>query len=107
MKNRARKETQNFNLLTANVGHPAVAKQIIESILIDANYNETTLDGLVMLIQAFADKSDSAKAKDFAFELQQFIFTKTVEFDSATEKYIESIKAGKNYKTEYLHLVAG
>ena len=60
-----------------------------------------------MLIEAFAGKGDSPDAKDFAFELQQYIFTETVEFDSATEKYFESIKAGKNYKTEYLHLVAG
>lgn len=107
MKNKTRKEKQNFNLLTANIGHLAIAKQIIECILLDAKYKETTLDCLAMLIEAVADKSESPKAKDFAFELQQFIFTKTVEFDSATEKYIESIKAAKNYKTDYLHLVAG
>jgi hypothetical protein len=106
MKNKAQKEKQNSNLLTANVGHPAIVKKIIECILLDCNYKETTLDCLTMLIEAVASKGDS-DSEDFAFELQQFIFTKTVEFDSATEKYIESIKAGKNYKTEYLHLIAG
>lgn len=107
MTNKARKEKQNFNLLTANIGLPEIAKQIIESILLDASYKETALDCLAILIEAVAGKSDSPDAKDFAFELQQYIFTKTVEFDSATEKYIESIKAGKHYKTDYLHLVAG
>ena len=99
-------QNQNYNILTGNVGHPAIAKQIIESIVQEARYSATVIDGLVMIFEAFADKSESIKARDFADELQQFLFTKTTAFDDATDAYIKSIKAGKNYDTEHLHLIA-
>ena len=86
---------QGFNLLTANVGNPAIAKSIIEGILIDSKFSETTVDSLTMLIEAFAEKESLIDVKDFAHELQRELFTNSMEYSDAVRCYVEKIKKGK------------
>ena len=107
MKNVAQKKSkgQDFNILTANVKHPAIAKDILATILVDAKYKETTLDSLTMLLEAFGTQETLTGVKDLADELQHFLFTQSVECDDAVRKYVEKIKTGKEYKTDTLHLL--
>ncbi len=109
MKNIAQKRIrkQHFNVLTAKVEHPAIAKQIIEGILLDSGYAETTVDCLTMLCEAFASQENLLGVRDFATDLQHFLFTHTKESDQGVRDYIQKIRGGKDYDTEYLHLIAG
>jgi hypothetical protein len=89
---------QDFNLLTANVGNPTIAKSIIEGILIDSHFSETTIDSLMMLFEAFAEKESLIDVKDFAYGLQRELFTNSLEYSDAVRSYVEKIKKGKNYR---------
>ncbi len=101
MKKNDNKNTENendYNLLTANVGNPTIAKSIIEGILIDSNFRETTVDSLTMLFEAFAEKESLIDVKDFAHDLQRELFTNSIEYSDAVRSYVEKIKKGKNYR---------
>jgi hypothetical protein len=90
---------QCFNLLTANVGNPSIAKSIIEGILIDSDYSETTVDSLIMLFEAFAEKESLLDVKDFAHDLQRELYANSLEYSDAVRSYVEKIKKGKNYRS--------
>jgi predicted transcriptional regulator len=90
---------QGFNLLTANVGNPSIAKSIIEGILIDSRFSGTTVDSLVMLFEAFAEKESLVDVRDFAHDLQCELFTNSLEYSDAVRSYVENIKKGKNYRS--------
>jgi predicted transcriptional regulator len=89
---------QSFNFLTSNVGNASIAKSIIEGILIDSDFSETTIDSLIMLFEAFAEKESLLDVKDFAHDLQCELFTKSLEYSNAVRSYVEKIKEGKNYR---------
>jgi hypothetical protein len=93
------KNEQEYNLLTANVGNSAVAADIIQGILSDCDFKETTIDSLIMLFEAFANKEDLLDVKDFAEDLQRALFANSIDFDKDVSAYIERIKQGKNYKS--------
>jgi hypothetical protein len=88
-----------YNLLTANVGNPAVAKTIIEGIVIDCQFSETTIDSLTVIFEAFANKEDLTDVKDFAADLQRALFVNSIDFDRAVKSYVETVKQGKDYKS--------
>ncbi len=88
-----------YNLLTANVGNPAVAKTIIEAIVIDSRFSETTIDSLAMIFEAFANKDSLVDVKDYAADLQRALFVHSRDFDEAVMAYVETVKNGKDYKS--------
>jgi hypothetical protein len=93
------KNEQEYNLLTANVGNSAVAADIIQGILVDCDFKESTIDSLTMLFEAFATKTSLTDAQDFAEDLQRALFANSIDFDKDVSAYIERIKQGKNYKS--------
>ncbi len=96
---REENDTAEYNLLTANVGHPAVAKTIIEAIVIDCQFSETTIDALTVIFEAFANKDSLADVKDYAADLQRALFVNSIDFDKAVKSYVETVKQGKDYKS--------
>ncbi len=88
-----------YNLLTANVGNPAVATTIVEAIVIDSQFAETTIDSLTMIFEAFANKDSLAGVKDYAADLQRALFVNSRDFDQAVIAYVETVKQGKDYKS--------
>ncbi len=87
----------NYNLLTANVGNPSIAKDILQGVLIDCEHKITTIDALAVLFEAFAEKDNPVAVRDFVDELQDFLFIQTSEAGDARIKYIESVRKGKTY----------
>ncbi len=91
------KKLSRYNLLTANVGHPSIAKDILQGILIDCNHKITTIDALAVLFEAFAEKGNPVAVRDFVDELQDFLFVQTSEAGDARTKYVELVRKGKTY----------
>ena len=87
------------NLLTANVGNSGIATAIIEGIVIDSGFSETTIDSLTMIFEAFANKDSLVSVKDFANDLQRALFVHSRDFDEAVIAYVETVKQGKDYKS--------
>ncbi len=96
---RVENDTAAYNLLTANVGHPKVATSIIEGIVMDCQFSETTIDSLAMIFEAFANKDSLASVKDYAADLQRALFVNSIDFDRAVKSYVETVKQGKDYKS--------
>ncbi len=96
---RVENEIAEYNLLTANVGNPGIAKTIIEAIMIDSRFAETTIDSLTMIFEAFANKDSLVDVKDFANGLQRALFVHSRDFDQAVVAYVETVKQGKDYKS--------
>ncbi len=96
---RVENDTAEYNLLTANVGSPGIAKTIIEAIVIDSHFAETTIDSLTMIFEAFANKDSLVGVKDFANDLQRALFVHSRDFDQAVVAYVETVKQGKDYKS--------
>jgi hypothetical protein len=101
MKKNDNKNTENendYNLLTANIGNPSIAENIIEGIVIDCRCSETTIDSLAIIFEAFANQKSLVDVQDFAHNLQRALFTYSKDFDEAIRTYIETVKQGKDYK---------
>ncbi len=96
---RVENEIAGYNLLTANVGNSGVATAIIEAIVIDCRFSETTIDSLAMIFEAFANKDSLAGVKDYAADLQRALFVNSRDFDEAVIAYVETVKQGKDYKS--------
>jgi hypothetical protein len=92
-------DIDGYNLLTANVGNPGIAATIIEAIVIDSQFAETTIDSLAMIFEAFANKDSLVGVKDFANDLQRALFVHSRDFDKAVINYVETVKQGKDYKS--------
>ncbi len=97
--NRVENDSAAYNLLTANVGNPSVAKTIIEGIVMDCQFSETTIDSLTVIFEAFANKDSLLSVKDFANDLQRALFVNSIDFDRAVKSYVETVKQGKDYKS--------
>jgi hypothetical protein len=100
-----KQQDQNYNLLTANVGNPTIAKSILEGILFDCEHKITTIDALAVLLQAIADKENLVLAQDFIGELQDFLFVQTSEAYDARVAYVEAVKKGKTYNRDNPYLI--
>jgi hypothetical protein len=96
---RVENEIGGYNLLTANVGNSGIATAIIEGIVIDSQFAETTIDSLTMIFEAFANKDSLVSVKDFANDLQRALFVHSRDFDQAVIAYVETVKKGKDYKS--------
>ncbi len=96
---RVENDTAEYNLLTANVGHPKVATTIIEAIVIESRFSETTIDSLAVIFEAFANKDSLVDVKDYAADLQRALFVHSRDFDQAVIAYVETVKKGKDYKS--------
>jgi hypothetical protein len=96
---RVKNEIAGYNLLTANVGNRAIATSIIDAIVIDSQFSETTIDSLSMIFEAFANKDSLVDVRDFASDLQRALFVHSKDFDEAVVTYVETVKQGKDYKS--------
>lgn len=102
MKNLAQKQTKTKekefvekNILTANIGHPSIAKSIMEEILIECGYDVTVVDCLAMLIEGFKNKESLVDVIDHADELQRELFQYSIEYSGAVKNYITNVRGNK------------